>query len=308
MNQSLTADRPLPLAEHECPVKLIRFSPSGRYMATGDTELQIKIWENGKEVIHIDPRSGDDKIRPTENIRGIEFAADESLVYVAASDTVNAYSLEPGVGLVWRYRPPRHFGFLIVSPQSLAALPENRLAVSFDYGSMAALGPDGYPIFRVGENYAPRRLGYSALTQNLVGADAFNLCVWSAKTGQRLHRWVLDHKAYGMAVSPTDSLVVVRGLHTLSIYDFEQFERVCEVPAGEGLPSLAFSPVEPILASGEKNRVRLIDSECRGVQDFYTEDRNILTVAFSPDGTKVVAGCSDGQVVSWYRDMSESAR
>ncbi|MBC8064401.1 MAG: hypothetical protein H7Y17_06205, partial [Chlorobia bacterium] len=232
---------------------------------------------------------------------GMEFSVDEKFLFVAASDTVNAYVVETGE-MLWQYRPPRHFGFLIVSPQALAVSPNGQLAASFDYGSIALFEADGREVFRRGENYAPRRLGFSPTGKVMVGADGFNLCVWDGSSGERLHRWALSHKVFAMAVSPSDPLVATRELHTLSIYDIDEFHKVCELPAGRGLPSLAFNPTDRVLASGEKTRVRLINMECRGVQDFDAGDRTVLSVGFTPDGRQVVAGCSDGQVFAWDRD------
>jgi WD40 repeat protein len=269
-------------------------------MATGDTDLQIKVWQSGEQVLHIDAKSQDEKVRPTENIRGMEFSDDETILFVSATDTINAYSMADG-SLLWQYRPPRHFGFLIVSPQAIAISPENRLAASFDYGSIALFEPNGELIYRRNENYAPRRLAFSPSGKLMVGADGFSLCVWDTSSGERIHRWVLDSKVFAMAASPTDALVATRELYTLSIYDLDQFHKVCELPAGRGLPSIAFSPTERVLASSEKTRVRLINMDCRDVCDFDADGRTVLTIAFNYDGTRILAGCSDGQVISWDR-------
>ena len=301
MSVSSLAGSPEVVASHPFPVKIIRFSKSGRLMATGDTELQIKVWRDGAEVAHIDPKSGDEKVRPTENIRGLEFSADESLLYVAASDTINAYRIEDG-HLPWQYRPPRHFGFLIASPQSLAVSSGGHLAASIDYGALALFSPDGELVYRRSENYAPRFLGFSSTGESMVGADGFHLCVWDTRTGNKIHQWQVTERIYAMAVSPVEPYVATRELHTLSIYHVDQFERVCSLPAGRGLPGLSFCPRGEIIASGEKSRVRLINMECQGVRDFHAPSKTILSLGFSSDGSRVVAGCSDGEVLAWDRD------
>ncbi|HJP82858.1 MAG TPA: hypothetical protein VJ835_05070 [Fimbriimonadaceae bacterium] len=280
------------------PIKMVRFSPSGRFMATGDTELQVKIWDGDQLVAAIDPHSHDEKIRPTENIRGLEFSVDEKLLFVAASDTVNAYSCETSE-LIWYHRPPRFFGFLIVSPQALAVSPNGTLAASFDYGSIATFTPGGEVQWRKSENYAPRRIAFSPKGKALVGVDAFNLCVWNAENGERVHRWRLENKVFTMAASLTEPLIVTRELHTLTIYDIDQFQRICQLPSGRGLPCLAMSPVDRLLASGEKTRIRLINLECQGVRDIDVSESSVLSLAFSADGKRIVAGCADGQVRSW---------
>ncbi len=301
MNVSAFTPSPQVVAFHPFPVKMVRFSPEGRYMATGDTDLQIKVWSEGREVAHIDPKSRDEKIRPTENIRGMEFSRDESLLYVAASDTIDAYSIPDG-NLVWQYCPPRHFGFLIASPQALAVSASGSLAASFDYGSLALFDPYGKLVYKRNENSAPRFLGFTSTGESMVGADGFHLCVWDTRTGDAIHRWQVKDKIFAMSVSPVEPLVATRELHTMSIYHTDRFEKVCSLPAERGLPGLAFCPRGDIMASGEKSRVRLINMECQGVQDFHAPSKTILTVAFTPDGGKLVAGCSDGEVISWDRE------
>lgn len=301
MNVPALAASPEVIAIHPFPVKIVRFSRSGRLMATGDTDLQIKVWLEGREIAHFDPKSGDEKIRPTENIRGLEFSADETLLYVAASDTINAYRIENGE-LAWQYRSPRHFGFLIASPQALSVSGSGFLAASIDYGALALFDPNGNLVYRRTDNYAPRFLGFTSTGESMVGADGFHLSVWDTRSGDAIHRWQVRDRIYAMAVSPVEPYVATRELHTLSIYHVDQFERVCSLPAERGLPGLAFCPRGDIIASGEKSRVRLINMECQGVRDYHAPSKTILSLAFSPEGARVVAGCFDGQVVAWDRD------
>lgn len=300
MNPTLLSHTPNSLFAHDAPVKMIRFSGSGSLMATGDTELQIKVWSGSEEVSRVDPHSNDDKIRPTENIRGMEFSFDERHLYVAASDTLDAYSTQSGE-LEWFHRPPRHFGFLIVSPQALAVSLDGTIAASFDYGSISAFSPDGQELWRHRENYAPRYMGFANKGQHLVGADAFNLCLWSAETGELVQRKKVDHKMYSMVVLPGDGMVATRELYTLSVYELAPVQRVFEIPAGRGLPTLAASTKAGLVASGERNRIRVVNLEGQGVQDIHVE-ANVVSLAFTPNGNKLAAGCSDGYVRTWDVD------
>lgn len=301
MNVSPLTPSPSVVALHPFPVKIVRFSNSAKYLATGDTDLQIKVWSEGKEVLHIDPKSGDEKIRPTENIRGLEFSKDETMLYVAASDTINAYSIPDGQ-LVWMYRPPRHFGFLIASPQALAVSSEGLLAASFDYGSLALFDAYGSLIYRRNENSPPRFLSFTSTGESMVGAEGFHLCVWDTRSGEAVHRWQVKEKIFAMTSSSVEPIVATRELYTMSIYNVDRFEKICSLPANRGLPGVAFCPRGDVMASAEKSRIRLINMECRGVQDFHAGDRTILTVNFTPDGNQIVAGCDTGEVIAWDRD------
>jgi WD40 repeat protein len=301
MGTATIARPPESFVAHDAPVKALKVSPSGRLLATGDTNIQIRIWQDGGMILHIDPRSSEAKVRTTERIRGIEFSNDEKQLYVSASDTLQCYSLDNGE-LLWEFRPPRFLGFLIVSPQSIAVATTGLIAASFDYGTISTFSSTGERLMHRGDNYAPRIMGFSPHGRAIVGADGFNLCVWDSSTGDRVHRWRLENRVFAMAVSPSEALVATRELHTLSLWDIDRFEKVCELPSGRGLPLIAFSPTERVIASGERTRIRLVNLECRGVRDFDAEDATILSVAFSADGKKVLAGCSDHRVRIWDRD------
>lgn len=305
MSSTLLAPTPDSFLAHSAPIKMIRISESGRFVATGDTDVQIKIWVDRQEVATIDPRSEDDKIRPTENIRDIAFSGDERHLYVSATETLKAYSTETGM-LEWEYRAPRHFGFLIVSPLAIAVAQDGRIAASFDYGSMAMFSPEGHLLWRRNENYAPRYMSFTTQGEDLVGAESFNLCLWDASTGRTLERSKLDHKIYAMACLPSEGMVVTRELYTLSLYQAAPLQKEFEIPAGRGLPTVAVNRFNNLIASGEKNRIRLVNLEGQGVRDIHVPDVDVISLAFTGDGNQVIAGCSDGSLRHW--DVDTSAR
>lgn len=298
MSETSLAERPQSFVAHDAPVKIVRFSPDGKLMATGDTQIQVRIWRDGELRVEIDPRSRLEKVRSIERIRGMEFSPDGKQIYISASDSLHAYDTEDGK-LLWEHSPPRFLGFLIVSPQAVAVSSAGVVAASFDYGSFATFTPDGQRLLLKHDNYAPRLMGFSPHGKALVGADGFNLCVWDSETGERVHRWRLEQRVFAMAVSKSEPLVATRELHTLTIWDIDRFEKICELPAGRGLPLLAFSPTQRVLATGERNRIRLMNLECKKVRDFDAEDATVLSVSFTPDGKQIVAGCSDHRVRFW---------
>jgi WD40 repeat protein len=301
MGNIATAGAAHSFVAHDAPVKAVRVSPTGALLATGDTKIQIRIWRNEELLFHFDPHSNEEKVWTTERIRGLEFSNDEKQLYVSASDTLQCYSLESG-SLEWEYRAPRFLGFLIVSPQAIAVSTGGLIAASFDHGTISTFSPEGRRLVHRSDNYAPRMMGFSPHGKAIVGADGFNLCVWDAASGERAHRWRLENRVFAMAVSKTEPLVATRELHTLSLWDIDKFEKICELPAARGLPLLAFSPTERVLITGERHRIRLVNLECRGVRDFDSEESTILAITFSADGRKVIAGCSDCRVRVWDRE------
>lgn len=300
MGTSAVANAPQSFVAHDAPVKAVRVSPSGRLLATGDTDIQVRVWREGELLFHINPHSIEEKVRTTERIRGLEFSHDERQLYLSASDTLQAYSLEDGT-LLWEFRPPRFLGFLVVSPQSIAVASTGLIAASFDHGTISTFSPVGERLMHRGDNYAPRMMGFSPHGKAIVGSDGFNLCVWDSSNGDRVHRWRLEKRVFALAVSASEPLVATRELHSLCLWDIDRFEKICELPAGRGLPLLAFSPTERVVATGERHRIRLVNLECRAVKDFDSEGSTILAVTFSADGKRVLAGCSDHRVRIWDR-------
>ncbi|MCC7229165.1 MAG: hypothetical protein IT203_02150 [Fimbriimonadaceae bacterium] len=102
-----------------------------------------------------------------------------------------------------------------------------------------------------------------------------------------------------MAVAPKAPLVATRELHTLSLWDIDDFAKLCEIPSGRGLPTVAFSPRDRLVASGERHRVKLIDLDCKAVRDLDAGEASVLNITFTPDGNQLVAACSDGRVRRW---------
>jgi WD40 repeat protein len=251
-------------------------------------------------LFQIDPRSNEAKVRTTERIRGLEFSHDETQLYVSASDTLKAYSLTDG-RLLWEFRPPRFLGFLVVSPQSIAVASTGLIGASFDHGTISTFSPTGERLMHRSDNYAPRMMGFSPHGKAIVGTDGFNLCVWDSASGDRVHRWRVEKRIFALSVSASEPLVATRELHTLSLWDIDDFKKICELPAGRGLPLLAFSPKERIVATGERHRIRLVNLDCRAVKDFDSEGSSILAVDFSADGASILAGCSDHRVRIWDR-------
>lgn len=65
--------------------------------------------------------------------------------------------------------------------------------------------------------------------------------------------------------------------------------------------ALAFSPVEPLLASGSYDRTirlwDLRDGTCRAVLEGHAG--NVYSVAFAPEGRRLASGSLDGAVRIW---------
>src|SRR5690349_14701181 len=120
----------------QSPVQSLAFTHDMGLTATGDTQRLVKVWYQGNVIYELNLASTQDKIRPTERIRGLVFSPTGDTLYVACGDTVKAYSMTNGE-VRWMFRPARSFGFLIVSPIALSVSPAGELAVATDAGRLS---------------------------------------------------------------------------------------------------------------------------------------------------------------------------
>ncbi len=275
----------------------LAYSPDGSLLALSDTHMCVEVRRGDETVFSVKLATYDQKVRPTERIRGLSFTHDGKLLLIAAGDKVSAIDVERGE-LRWDYRPPRSFGFLIVSPIALAT-SLGHVAAAFDNGSFAIWSEDGVMRALWHENDCPRYMAFLPDGDRLVGCDSFSLGVWNVQTRKREYRIKLPDRVYSLTVSPGHNTVAARTLHEVLLYDGDEGKLVSRLPIGAGLPLAAFHPTESVLALGDKFGVNLVTYDGTFLERLNTSDASVLSLTFTPDGEKVVAGLSDRTVQSW---------
>jgi WD40 repeat protein len=276
------------------PISSVAMSADGRRLLAGDVERKLLCYEDGKPSYRLDLRSRFEKIRATERMRTLAFSPDGRLFYASASETMRAFEAESGRA-VWGYTPPRHFGFLIVSPLQLSVSTEGLVAACFDDGTIGCWTEEGDCISRWADNDAPRMLRFVPDTRHLVGTDAFSICVWDPEERRKLDKFVLPEKAFGFDAGE-GGLVAVRSLDFVAIYSLKG-GLMHAFPVGEGLPLVAVRPGGRGLALGGLRHVDLCDLDGRVVDDVDVAPARVTALAWSPDGGQLCVGCSDGTVL-----------
>lgn len=275
----------------------LAYSPDGELLATSDTGMLIEVKRADEVVFSVSLAARDDKVRPTERVRGVRFSHDGRLLYVAAGDRMTAFDVGLGIR-VWDYRPPRSFGFLIISPIAVAT-SLGFVAAAFDNGSFAIWDDGGQMRALWHENDCPRFMGFLPDGDRLVGSDSFGLGVWNVQTRRREHKARISDRVYGLATKPDQALVALRTLHHVLIYDADAGEMRARLPIGAGLPLAAFHPTERVLALGDRFGVNVVDLEGGFIERYNTRECSVLSIAFSPDGSRLSAGLSDRTVSHW---------
>jgi WD40 repeat protein len=290
---------------HDDPINHVAFSPSGGAMATSDTAMRARIWHNHEPTLDLDLRSILDKVRSTERIRGMRFSSDGNRLFVAAGERVASYDLtrqadEPD----WVFVAPRLFAFLVVSPTCITVSKTNTLSAAFDNGSISTWEESGQLLGTIRHNASPRTLAYLP-DQTLIGTDSFSTSLW--QPGHRKPIWHRPsrERIYGMAASSDGKYIALRRLFVTTVFEVESGEVVSEYTQGRGLPLVAFGAGNNILAIGTQHAINLYDHSNNQTVRLAIDDAELISLTFLPDGSQVVAGCSDGRVRTWENPLYE---
>lgn len=281
----------------QSPVQSLAFTHDMGLMATGDTERLVKVWYQGNVIYELNLASTQDKIRPTERIRGLVFSPTGDTLYVACGDTVKAYSMTNGE-VRWMFRPARSFGFLIVSPIALSVSPAGELAVATDAGRLSLWTPAGAMRSHWWDNDGPRQLAFLD-EERIVGCDSFSLCTWKIGMSRKLTRKRLNERIYGFTAAPIAGRVCLRSIHSVDIWDVDSDTLVASHPVPFGPPLIATTADGKEIFIGGTTEITSISLEDGATQSFKIEGASVRALALQPDDKALVAGCSDGSLRIW---------
>lgn len=290
---------------HDHPVNHVVFGQEGRIMATADTNLTVKVWRDRELVRAYDLRSISDKVRPLERIRGIRFSSDGRTLYAAAGEYVaafdpNADETEP----LWSYVAPRLFAFLIVHPNWIAVSPRDTLAATFENGTVAIWEQGKETPHLIRHNAAPRTIAFLP-DDSFVGTDSFSVSLWRADQRKPLWHRPSKDRIYGMAASSDGEFVALRNLFTTHVSRIDDGTHVTVFKQGRGLPLIGFAPGTHVLALGTQHAVELYDLSTGRYSQLAIPDAELISLGFLPDGSQVVAGCSDGRLRTWDNPLTQ---
>ena len=282
---------------HSGPVQSVAFGPDANVFATGDTHRNAKVWIDGRSVYDFDLTSRQDKVRPTERIRGLVFSPTGHVLYAACGDKLQALCLTTG-DVRWSYRPPRNFGFLIVSPMAIGVSSQGEIAVATDAGRMSVWTPAGALKSHWWDNDSPRMLAFINC-ERIVGTDSFSVCSWKSNTGRKHDRRKLTERAFGFAATPDGSRLCFRSIHRIDVVNGATNEIVESLPVDFGPPLVAISPDGSRVAHGGINQVSVNTIGSERSQRLLVSGASPRSLRFTPDGASIVAGCSDGTLRFW---------
>jgi len=283
------------ISGHDWPVQSLAFAHSTNLLATGDTQRHVKVWYDGKVLHELNLSSREDKVKPTERIRGLAFSPTGDTLYIACGDTLRAVSMTSGE-VRWKYTPPRSFGFLIISPVSLAVSTYGDVAVSTDAGRVLLWTAEGALKAQWWDNDSPRQLAFLNGEQ-LIGSDSFSICTWKISTGRKLSRRRVQERIYGFAATSDASKIVLRSIHDIQVWDVVADVMLAQYGVPYGAPLVSISDQDRVAVAGVHEVV--VHTPGRKSITIPLSDASVRSLKIASDGSFVTAGCSDGTIRTW---------
>lgn len=291
---------PLVLTGHTNYVRLVKFSPDGKYLATGSDDSTARLWNlaTGQTVRVFAGH--------TAAADGVAFSPDGKYL-VTASDDATARLWDLSTGQTVRVFSGSHNGIWLpsFSPDGEYLLIDDgptphiwdiatgQMVLTFTGhtdDTFSAYSPDGKYVF----------------TSSLDGSAR----LWDAATGKQL-RIFSDQNGPGggaSAYSP-DGRYVATGAGgsdrdapstEIRVWDASTGEQVQVITGVQGVAALAFSPDSRYILSGGGLIPQMWDvASGRLVRAFPGHTGEIRGVAFSPDGKRIASGSLDYTARVW---------
>lgn len=138
----------------------------------------------------------------------------------------------------------------------------------------------------------------------LVSGSSKAVMVWDL-TSKRCISLLVGHKAgiSSVTISPNEETIIYASFdRTIRRWDFKAKKSAVLVTSRQPLTKLALSPNGKTIAYADDDGVRLLDIATKEMDVIYRHrDRSVVTsVAFSPDGKKLVSSAFDSTIMVYY--------
>lgn len=324
----------------------LALSPDGKYLATGDANGEIHLWQilDGKQLRIYRGHIG--------WVRSVAFSPDSKLLVSGSDDcTVRLWD----VNLSRCLKESKHHTSIV---HSIAFSPDGRTVVSGsddftvklwdvntgqsrDFGKQdlrvrgVAFSPDGKLVASAGDDSTIKlwnvdngkclhnlqghqhwvsSVCFSPNGEDLVsGSDDGTVKLWDIETGENLmtFRGHTDF-IWSVGVSPdAQKIISGSGDGTVKVWDVDTGECLKTLEGHKGfIWSVGFSSNGYIIASGSDDQTaKLWDVQTgRCLRNFQGYSNWFWSVAFSPDGKKLVSGSGDNAVRLWDLQTGQCLR
>ena len=130
-----------------------------------------------------------------------------------------------------------------------------------------------------------------------VGKD--RVAVWSLPDGKLLQELKFPQRTISALFAPSDQIIVALADGAIEVRAIATGAAVRRIEAGVRQSVLAVSADGRLLASSDREQIRLWDSSGKLLRTFSHEFGSMSTLAFSPDGTLLASAGLDANVHVW---------
>ncbi|KAG8713905.1 hypothetical protein FRC08_012654 [Ceratobasidium sp. 394] len=313
-----------PLRGHSSTVFSVVFSPDGQRIASGSGDCTVRVWDTATGTSPLGPLQGH-----SGSVCSVAFSPDGRLLLSGSNDwTVRMWDAETGAALL---APLQGHSDAV---QSVAFSPDSRRIVSGSGDKTVRLwdAETGAALLEPlrGHSDLVRSVMFSLDGRRIVsGSSDQTVRVWDANTGAALLEPLRGHSGavYSAAFSP-DSLRIVSGSSdkTARIWDTKidgtarnvqrsysnqvlptasSLGRTCIIPSLDEeklIGDVEPTTVEPKPLQGSDDSpvdVEGAETGAMRLESLQGHSDGVKSVAFSPDGHRLVSGSYDGTVRLW---------
>jgi WD40 repeat protein len=324
--------------ENGAVINMIAFSPDGRYLASGDDDGWIKIWEVASGAVAYEWLAGAD-----QSVYAVQFSPDGRTLFTSGDDIAQLWDIATGAELLTladkhggplynvRFAPDGRTlasggGDYVIFWDIATGAELNRL--TFEANNLVtaiAYAPDGRHlvsgsydgVVRLWESASGALVhemrGHSNIIDAVVftpdgryilsGAEDNSARLWDAATGDAVHL-LAGHTdlVYSVAVSPNGRYLLTGSWDTtVRLWDAATGAEISRLGSHAGaVLYVAVAPDGRALAStGLDGTIRLWDMAVVERDNFRGHEDWINAIQISPDGQLLVTAADDGQLFLW---------
>jgi WD40 repeat protein len=279
-------------------INSVAVSPDGKWAASASDDKTVKVWD--LEAGHCEATlSGH-----AESVNCVAFARNGKLFSASNDSTVRIW--EPHVGRLVATKQFKQGSCLSLALiQDGQAILTSRAAQESDLELWDSDSLKSIWSFRSSEDEVLRCVAVSKDSKRVVGGLGTNLYLFDHRTGECL----ATLRGHSAILHSTQ--VTADGRHAMSsgkdkivnIWDLEQRNLFATLEGhGDTVFSIALSPNEDLIASAGfvDHTVRLWDWKSGTCLQVVKSKASAISIAFSPDGSRLVVGTTEG-VINVYR-------
>lgn len=307
------------LAGHEGKIVGLAFSPDGKMLASTALDGTIRLWDVARQKEAL-PFAG-----PQHTVSAIALSPDGKSLVSCGGRMVRVWDAVTGGQIACL---ESHVGDMYACAWSrdgrrIATVGEHNVVVIWDLETGQAIMNLGDAVdLNQGPSKPyqehPRSLTFSEKGDILAAWGEGVLRVWDLASGQIIRQWQPNEVGRFGSVAFSPDLKLLAGTgddFDIRLWEMMSGREVCTLSGSkqENISSIAFSPdgkllasgayplAEKLLASGSKGTVEVWEVATRKMIMSWGASGNVCTMDFSPDGSLLAVGSTDGR--SWILDV-----